>query len=270
MATTSFPSCAKTMSVPNPSQENDESEDSFQYEEVPLEDDCSLTEGEEDLEATVKAIQDRAAVAAAARSNSSTTHKPEEPVDNFLRNFLFQMGMTETLDHFQAEWAEMLHKGLVTPEQVGVVPEVYVENKHLESALENAQREREEYNQAKSASAETLERLQKARDFHMLQHKRAVQEKNALIKEMRKLQTQCSGYEPEVKRMSGKYEAVLKQTMMMSLEKDKEKSAHSTSNCVDISEEGAVNTTGESYHTIQPRPPSSAKPQRASPRRACV
>lgn len=225
-----------------------ESDDDFKYEEVYLEDDWSLTEGEEDLEATVKAIQGRAeanaAAAAAPRPNfSPVTHQPEA-VDGFLRNFLFQMGMTETLDCFQTEWTEVVQKGLVDTKRVGTVPDVYTENQRLHRELKNAQREGEEYRRAASAAAETLVRAQKARDVQRLQHKRVVQEKNRLIEEMRRLKVQCDRYEPAVKRMNEKYQAVLKQTMLVTLERDKAvglaKSAQHNI-CGDAGEEGAVN-----------------------------
>ncbi len=237
------------MSAGNKSQEKGvpaESDDDFQYEEVSLEDDRSLTEGEEDLEATVKAIQERAEVSAAAAAPrphaASTTHQPEA-VDDFLRSFLLQMGMTETLDCFQTEWTEMVQRGLVGAEWVGVVPDVYIENRRLDSELRNAQREGAEYRLAASAAAETLVRVQKARDFHRLQHKRVVQEKSRLIEEMRKLKVQCSSQEPAVKRMNEKYQAVLKQTMRVTSEGDK-----ALGQCV----------KGTTHPEIRPRPPTSA------------
>uniref|UniRef100_A0A665W2P6 Sperm associated antigen 16 n=1 Tax=Echeneis naucrates TaxID=173247 RepID=A0A665W2P6_ECHNA len=187
-----------------------------------LEDDWSLTEGEESLEATVKAIQTRAEASARAASGPGTinTRKPEA-VDDFLRNFLIQAGMTETLDCFQAEWTEMLHKGLVDAEQVGVVPEVYTDNQRLENQLKNAEREREEYRRAASAAAKTLDKARKARDFYRLQHKHVVQERNRLIGDIRKLKVQCDSYKPAVKRMTEKYLTVLKQIAAVSLERDK-------------------------------------------------
>ena len=203
------------MSATDNKMEKDESDDDFQYEEVSLGDDWSLTEGEEDLEATVRAIQSRAKPSAAPGANA--THRPEA-ADDFLRNFLHQMGMTETLDCFQTEWTEVVQKGLVDAERVGVVPDVYTEILLLDRELKNAQREREEYRRAASTSAETLARVQKARDFHRMQHKRVVQEKNRLIEEMRKLKGQCDSYEPVLKRMNEKFQAVLKQTMLLTVE----------------------------------------------------
>uniref|UniRef100_A0A3P8U5M1 Sperm-associated antigen 16 protein n=1 Tax=Amphiprion percula TaxID=161767 RepID=A0A3P8U5M1_AMPPE len=188
----------------------------FKHKEGSLEDERSLTEGEEYVEAAVKAIQDRAI----QRPNTHNIHQPPA-VSDFLRNFLFQTGMTETLNCFQTEWTEMVQKGLVDADRVDVVPDVYTENQRLERELKHARREREEYRQAVSVAAETLVRAQKARDLQRLHHQRVIQEKNRLIEEMRKVKVQCDSYEPALKRMSEKYQAVSRQVLLGALEKDK-------------------------------------------------
>ncbi|KAM3593902.1 uncharacterized protein V6R79_024939 [Siganus canaliculatus] len=240
--------------------------DDFQYEEVSLEDDWSFAEGEEDLKATVRAIQYRAESDATA-AQTQTTYQPEA-VDNFLRNFLSQMGMSETLECFQTEWTELVRKGLIDPDQVGVVPDVYVENARVNSELRNTHREREEYSLAAGAAAETLVRVQRARDAHRLQHKRVVQEKNHLIEQIRKLKVQCSSYDSALTRMSGKYEAVLKQKALVTLERDKvmEQSKRQPTFCGNADEEEAMKRStateepcvkGTASPVIQPRPPST-------------
>ncbi|KAI3355209.1 hypothetical protein L3Q82_018064 [Scortum barcoo] len=194
-----------------------DSDDDFQYEEVSLEGKWGLTEGEEDLEATVKAIKDRAEASAAVAATSPGAQRPEA-VDDFLRSFLLQMGMTETLDCFQTEWAEAAQRGLPDAERVGAVPEVYIENRRLEGELKNLRRETAEYRRAAAAAAEALERVRRARDLNRLQHKRLVQERDRLVEEMRRLKTQCDSQEPAVRRLDQKYQAALKQTMLMTLE----------------------------------------------------
>lgn len=238
-----------------------DSNDDFKCEDISVEDELSLKEGEEGLEATVKAIQDRAE-ASARPSSTNRTSKPPAVVD-FLRNFLFQMGMTETLDCFQTEWNEMVQKGLLEEEGLMVTPFVHIENQRLENELKTALKEMEEYRRAVSAAAGTLARVQKNRDFHRMQHKRVVQEKNLLIEEMRKVKMQCNSYEPALKRMNEKCEVVLKQVMLAALERDK---AFRDVNCPSAQhdtpcggeEEGGEAGVGETDPpVIQPRPPAS-------------
>ncbi|KAK7879398.1 hypothetical protein WMY93_030734 [Mugilogobius chulae] len=71
---------------------------------------------------------------------ASAASDPEAVVD-FLRSFLSQMGMTDTLACFQAEWHEMVKTGQIKfdTKQSEVVPDVYIQNRHLENELKNAQ-----------------------------------------------------------------------------------------------------------------------------------
>lgn len=242
--------------------EEKDSDGDFEYEEVSLGDDWSLAEGEEDLEATVKAIQDRAEAAAAAAAAPPGPGAPA--LVDFLRTFLLHMRMTDTLDCFQAEWTEMAQKGMLAGDRLSVVPDVYTENQRLDSELKSAQREGEEYRMAASAAAETLQRVRRARDLRRMQHKRIVQERNRVVEEMRRLQVQCSGYEPAVRRMDEKYRAALKQTVLVSLQRDKaarQAAQQSVPSCGDAGEEG-----GATPPVIQPRPPRSAKTPRSQTR----
>ncbi|AWP20754.1 putative sperm-associated antigen 16 protein-like [Scophthalmus maximus] len=165
-----------------PSDSDDECKD----EEVSPEDDWSLTEGEGDLEATLRALQTR--TEATSRPTATGGARRPEAVDDFLRNFLLQTGMTRTLDCFQTEWAEMVQGELVDAAEVGVVPDVYTDNQRLDTELKSAQREREDYRLAASAAAPALVKVQRARDLHRLQHKRVVQERTRLTEEMGRLQ----------------------------------------------------------------------------------
>ncbi|XP_061661873.1 sperm-associated antigen 16 protein-like [Syngnathoides biaculeatus] len=181
--------------------------------------DDSLTEGEEDLEATVKSINERAR--RAHEVSSAVVSELHVTADDFIRNFLCQMRMTATLDTFQTEWTEMAWKGLLNTKRVGEVPDVYVQNQRLHSELKNALRERDEYRLAASASAQTLWRAQKARDVQWMKSKRVAQEKNRLAEESRRLKNQCHAYEPAIRKMDDKFQVVVEQTMRVALERDK-------------------------------------------------
>lgn len=199
-----------------------ESDLDLQYEELCLDDDWTLTDQEEDLEATVRTIQARAQASAAGfptGPGSPVPHQNSVAVEDFLRNFLLQMGMAETLDCFQTEWLEVVQKGLVDTERVSVVPEVYIENQRLYGELKNAQREGAEYRRAAAAAAETLTRAERARDAQRTLYTRVDRERNKLMDEIRRLKVQCDCFEPEVKRMSEKYQALLRQTMLATVDK---------------------------------------------------
>lgn len=188
---------------------------------------CSLTETvEEDSEATATKQRSHGIKPAATQNTNANTGPgvclpPEAAVDDYLRNFLLKMGMTRTLDCFQTEWNELLQRGLLNTQLVGTVPDVYTQNHRLDSELTNLHRERDQYESNASSTAETLKSLQKARDFHRMQHKRVLQEKNKLIEDVRKLKIQCGRYEPAVRRINERYQSIMRQKMLVSLERDK-------------------------------------------------
>lgn len=195
----------------------DDSEAASPCEDEALNDDWALRKEGAELEATIKAIQSR--VEADTAASPITRHR--EPMNAFLSKFLFQMGMTETLECFQSEWAELLQRGLVDALEVEVVPDVYVEILQLHWKLKKIQREISEYKEASSAGAEILEKARKARDVQRMHHQRVFVEKTRLIEELRKLKIKCNSYESELKRQCEKYQAAVKQSVLMSLERDK-------------------------------------------------
>lgn len=67
------------------------------------------------------------------------------------------------------------------------------------------------------------EKLRKERDFHRMHHKRVVQEKNKLIGDLKRVRTHCANYEPTLNELQHKYEAAMKEKMLVRLEKDKQK-----------------------------------------------
>ncbi|KAM9451396.1 sperm-associated antigen 16 protein [Clarias gariepinus] len=202
----------------------DDSEDGFEYEEISVEEESVLDD--EDLEAAAEILRTRTSDSGFAPerlpSSSQNLRSPvPEVVDDFLRNFLAKMGMTRTLGCFQTEWFEMLHKGMLKTTQVGFVPDIYTHNQQLDTELKNVQSERDSYKQAAFQAGETIVKLQKERDFHRLQHKRVVQEKNKLVEEIRRLKKHYEGYGPALKQLNEKYQTALRQKMLVSIEKDR-------------------------------------------------
>lgn len=194
--------------------------DNFECGENFLKEELNLTDGEEgDLEATLKSIQDRTPHISRPSPTSSSLYQ-QLPIIDFLRSFLFQRGMTETLECFETEWAELVHKGEVDEKRIEPVPEIYTETQRLDEELKYTQRVKDEYRRAASVATEALLRAQRARDAHRLQHQRVVQENNRLIGQIKRLKLQCDRFQPEVKRMSEKYQAVSKQVMQVALEKE--------------------------------------------------
>lgn len=206
---------ARTEPLENNEMAPDYRDAAFQCEDGTLNDDRDLRKGRTDLEATIKDIQSRGEASAAPILHH------HETMDAFLSSFLFQMGMTETLDCFQMEWAELIQRGVVDAQQVEMVPDVYVEIQHLIRKLKNIQQEGKEYREASSAAVDVLEKAWKARHIQQMHHQRVLIEKSRLIEELRKLKVKYKHYESELKRWNEKYHAVVRQTVLMRWKRDK-------------------------------------------------
>ncbi|XP_070588312.1 sperm-associated antigen 16 protein isoform X18 [Erythrolamprus reginae] len=95
------------------------SEDDYQYEEIPADEDFSLQEGDEDLAKALHTMHEQTidAQIMAQRPGQITKQslsETPEVVDDFLCNFLIRMGMNRTLDCFQTEWLKT-HYALYEP-----------------------------------------------------------------------------------------------------------------------------------------------------------
>ncbi|XP_048340807.1 sperm-associated antigen 16 protein [Sphaerodactylus townsendi] len=202
------------------------SEDDYQYEEIPADDDFSVQEGDEDLMKALQTMEDQAVDAQIMAQRPSQVMKHSladvpEAVDDFLCNFLVRMGMNRTLDCFQTEWYELMQRGILEPKDIGLVPDAYTCNQHLERENKCLKKELENYQLVANRAKEALLKIQRERDFHRMHHKRVVQEKNRLINDIKRLKTHYASYEPMLRKLNEKYETLLRQKMLTSLERDR-------------------------------------------------
>ncbi|XP_039188759.1 sperm-associated antigen 16 protein isoform X4 [Crotalus tigris] len=290
MTTTEGTFCLQQVTI------TESSEDDYQYEEIPADEDFSLQEGDEDLAKALHTMQEQTIDAQIMAQRPGQIIKQSlsetpEIVDDFLCNFLIRMGMNRTLDCFQTEWYELMQRGMLEPKDVGFVPDAYTCNQHLERENIYLKKEMENYKFAartnivlsggtmqvschsvrgslvprlsclESALLSTqhlsvlitslwhhigcqwtvrgldlektkellcafkakdaLLKMQRERDFHRMHHKRVVQEKNRLINDIKRLKTHYALYEPMLRQLNEKYEILLREKMLTSLERDK-------------------------------------------------
>eukprot|EP00057_Strongylocentrotus_purpuratus_P034520 XP_795557.3 PREDICTED: sperm-associated antigen 16 protein [Strongylocentrotus purpuratus] len=202
----------------------EDSDDEFQYEEIPIDDDL-VSEIDEDLNNAVRTIQEAQDDKEAAKRKEGlipppVTQRPEV-VDDFVRNFLVKMGMSRTLDCFQTEWYELQQRGLMNEEDVGTVPDIYCRNQQLDNQVKFLRTDVDRFRDAAMKAKETYVKLRKERDFHRMHHKRVVQEKNKLIDDIKRLKRHYGSYEPTLQQLKQKYEAVMKERMLAKLERDR-------------------------------------------------
>ncbi|KFV63022.1 Sperm-associated antigen 16 protein, partial [Dryobates pubescens] len=205
----------------------DDSQDDYQYEEIPTDDEFSLEEeDDEDLSKALQTIQEQAEDARILTLQSVLTSEKSvaeipEAIDDFFCNFLVRLGMSRTLDCFQTEWYELIERGVIAVGDAGLVPAVYTRNQQLEDENMQLRKDLENYKLAANKAKEAFLKMQKERDFHRMHHKRVLQEKAKLISDIKRLKAHYASYEPVLKQLTEKYQTLLRQKTLTSLERDR-------------------------------------------------
>ena len=70
-----------------------------------------------------------------------------------------------------------------------------------------------------------------------MHHKRTVQEKNAMVKDIKRLKKHYNLYEPTIQELRHKYEVAMKEKMLIKLERDRlfTKVCHAVLCCAELS-----------------------------------
>lgn len=203
----------------------DENPSEYNYEEVPVEDDVPAMDNDEDLVATVRVLQE-AADDDSAMTERAAAVRPvlitcPPSVDDFVRSFLLKIGMQRTLDTFQAEFFELQQKGRLREEDLFDVPDIYARNQQLDDQLKVMRHERDKYKAASMAAREMYVKLRNERDYHRMNHRRVMQEKNKLLDDIKLMKRHYAAYEPTLEQLRHKYEVAMKEKMLSKLERDR-------------------------------------------------
>merc|ERR1712196_54786 len=207
---------------------DDDSDDGFGYDEVVMDsgDDLEDEEADEDLESALESIKRKIKPGHGnedpqqAKVHAVVAKRPEV-LDDFFRNFLIKMKLEKTLETFQAEWYELTQKGILTEEDVGVVPDIYLRNQQMDDNVKYLRTELDKARKIAEHAESMFDNLRKERDFHRMHHKRVVQEKNKLIKDLRRLRDHYRHFEPALQETKDKYERLMREKSMLKLDRDK-------------------------------------------------
>jgi len=204
-----------------------DSDDDYQYEEVPVDDLSSLGTADvgEDWNKTINIIEQsrrdqKIETKAESPSLPSMIQRPEV-ADDFVRNFLRRNNLKRTLDCFQTEWYEKKQKGQLDNVESYNVPDAFHSLILLTEEVKKLQNENEKFKSAASIAKESYVKVMKERDFHRMHHLRIVQEKNRLITDIKRLRKHYKSYEPALKSLTTKYESALREKMLTKLERDR-------------------------------------------------
>jgi len=158
--------------------------------------------------------------------------KPQEPesvanvvlkptvIEDFLRNFLISNEMHESLGVFQREWYNKLQRDDELT-AIAKIPDIYIQREKLEASVKHLRGNLERMESVTSKVKSTWDALRKERDFHRMHHRRVLQEKNELIKQLKRLKKYCDSYEPTIASLKSKYENAKKEKMLFRIDRDK-------------------------------------------------
>ena len=104
---------------------------------------------------------------------------------------------------------------------IGQIPDVYIKNQKLEEQATLRQKELEKARLDSERAKATWDKLRKERDFHKMHHHRVQQEKEKLNKDIERLKSLHTVYEQKYQELSTKYEAAMKEKMLVRLERDR-------------------------------------------------
>eukprot|EP01062_Namystynia_karyoxenos_P064058 TRINITY_DN5693_c0_g1_i1.p1 TRINITY_DN5693_c0_g1~~TRINITY_DN5693_c0_g1_i1.p1 ORF type:complete len:630 (+),score=293.79 TRINITY_DN5693_c0_g1_i1:153-1892(+) len=192
----------------------------FEAVEIP-EDEEEDELGDESFEQAMKNVQMTRERDAPPKVRPTITKQPEV-IDDFIRNFLVSAGLRQTLDVFETEWYEHKQR-LEAMSDLGeaVVPDAYMHNAQLSGEVDSLRKELDRVSEAARTAQVKWEKMKKQRDFHKLSHNRVMQEKTRLMRDVRRLQQHAMSIEPTLTELRQKYESVMKERMLIKLDRDK-------------------------------------------------
>ena len=153
--------------------------------------------------------------------SKAKTEVADQPVlvEDFIRNYLVQMGLNKTLEAFQSEWYQLKAQGrLESTEDSSFLPDVYAHNQRMEERTQELRRELERWQKVAGNVRETWDKLRKERDFHRMHHRRVKQEKERLMKDLRSVTRQTDASKKAYKDVEDKYKSVLKENTLLQIE----------------------------------------------------
>lgn len=145
----------------------------------------------------------------------------QEMIDDYIRNFFIKHGLEKSLSVFQKEWYEVSQKGKIKVDETDKAPDIKIKNQQLSDKLSKLNSELDEAKKAAESAKATWDKLRKEKEYH-LQHKiRVDKEKTRLFEDINKLKKLHTEYEEKYEQLKAKYEAAMKEKMLIKMERDR-------------------------------------------------
>uniref|UniRef100_A0A8C4QWM8 Sperm associated antigen 16 n=1 Tax=Eptatretus burgeri TaxID=7764 RepID=A0A8C4QWM8_EPTBU len=115
----------------------------------------------------------------------------------------------------------MQRQGLLKPEEMQTLPDVYTQNLELRMKITMLLKELDNAQAITRKEESTLKSLQKQVNFYRLHHQRTLQEKKHISENLKRLQAEVVTHTSSLKQLKEKYEALFREKALMMLEKKK-------------------------------------------------
>lgn len=144
-----------------------------------------------------------------------------EVVDDYIRNFLLRNGMHKTLDTFEVEWYERFGSGVIHHHNTPMMPDNYLETTALLNRIEVLEHELRQHAELTTKATKQWAQAKKDRDFHRVNHNRVVQEKNIIIKDLRRAVEHASDVNPTLVELRQRCDNLFTQKSLVMHERDR-------------------------------------------------
>ena len=205
-----------------------EEEDEMHYDKLILSDD-SDADDDETLEILLRNEKSHTAAAATAKSETTIEESSNELIENadsFVRAFLTQMRLHETLNTFQAEWYRLEATGALDRSKIGKVPIRYLEYYYSDQKLRKLETEVKRMQNTATKVQKTWSKLKVERDSYKLAHMRVGQEKHITLEQIRGVLNQTNKKMPALDDLNAKIESADKDRMLLELEVQRLRQMH--------------------------------------------
>ena len=149
-----------------------------------------------------------------------------ENSDSFVRAFLSQMRLHETLNVFQAEWYRLEATNMLDRSQIGKIPLMYLDYFYLDQKLRKLESEVNRMKKTATRVQEAWKHLKVQRDENKLNHMRVGHEKQAILKTMHGLLRQTKQKMPTLDDYNAKIESADKDRMLLELDVQRLRQVH--------------------------------------------
>lgn len=140
---------------------------------------------------------------------------------SFIYNFLVEQQFMESLGVFEKEYMKKYGEDLDNLRKSEPTDNIFIQNELLRDDFQKTEKITEEVKNSLESANKRIMKLRKERDFYIMHHKRVLQEKETLNKEISKQKKENAKIEALLSEMRNKYENAVKERMLVVLEKEK-------------------------------------------------